>query len=267
MCGEDECVLDASSEEVFVHRVEEDDDDDGDEQRGMVTSTDDDNSENGADSITSMEDSDETDGEQYLYRAEDIYDGGFVKNWFTEELDWPDKKYYCRSRAENWFSAEDYKIGIQLSHGQQGESFERCFRGHSNHITIKSICFAGPDDCWVVSGSDDGRFFVWDRKTGDLLDHFRGESYIVNCIACAPHRPLFASCGIDPTVKLWDPIGYAPPFQRNQQWYSSIVRNEFRQYNVNVDSASFVKLKKTRELILQQLQKEQQYYAQQYNPE
>jgi WD40 repeat protein len=35
--------------------------------------------------------------------------------------------------------------------------------------TIKDVSFVGPDDCAVAAGSDDGRMFIWDRRTGAHL--------------------------------------------------------------------------------------------------
>lgn len=40
------------------------------------------------------------------------------------------------------------------------------YRGHRSMQTIKDVSFVGPDDCAVASGSDDGRMFIWDRRSG-----------------------------------------------------------------------------------------------------
>lgn len=46
----------------------------------------------------------------------------------------------------------------------------RTYRGHCNVRTVKDVNYFGPDDEYVVSGSDDGNFFIWDRKTSELVN-------------------------------------------------------------------------------------------------
>eukprot|EP01026_Neomeris_dumetosa_P062184 TRINITY_DN5876_c0_g1_i3.p3 TRINITY_DN5876_c0_g1~~TRINITY_DN5876_c0_g1_i3.p3 ORF type:complete len:206 (-),score=24.18 TRINITY_DN5876_c0_g1_i3:405-989(-) len=187
---------------------------------------------------------------------DDIYGRQFQRNWTSRELDWPNQKHYCTKRDENWWCQEDVAAGSILAQEQSNEKYEYCFRGHCNNTTIKKVAFAGPDDCWLLSGSDDGRFFVWDRKSGRLMEHFRADNYIVNCIACAPDRPVFASCGIDQTVKVWRPIGGCRPFQRPPQWYANVVANEFSQYQIDVRRSSLAQIKHGRKLIQARLNKE-----------
>lgn len=40
--------------------------------------------------------------------------------------------------------------------------------GHRNAQTIKGVSFFGLRDEWVMSGSDDGHIYIWDRDTGRL---------------------------------------------------------------------------------------------------
>lgn len=61
--------------------------------------------------------------------------------------------------------------------------------------------FLGPNDEYVVSGSDDGNFFIWDKATGLLCGLLEGDSSVVNVIEGHPHLPLVAVSGIDTTVK------------------------------------------------------------------
>ncbi len=62
--------------------------------------------------------------------------------------------------------------------------------------------FLGPQDEYVVSGSDDGHWFIWDKKTQRLHDILEGDSSVVNVIEGHPHLPLVAVSGIDTTVKV-----------------------------------------------------------------
>lgn len=78
------------------------------------------------------------------------------------------------------------------------------FLGHCNTTTdIKEAAFLG--EAWVAAGSDDGRFFVWERASGRLLRALKGDSSIVNAIQPHPEALLVATAGIDATVKLWSP--------------------------------------------------------------
>lgn len=62
--------------------------------------------------------------------------------------------------------------------------------------------FLGPRDELVVSGSDDGNFFVWDKSSADLSGIYEGDGSVVNVIEGHPSLPLVAVSGIDTTVKV-----------------------------------------------------------------
>lgn len=64
------------------------------------------------------------------------------------------------------------------------------------------VNFVGPDDQWVVSGSDDGNFFIWDKKSEKLCGIYEGDSAVVNVIEGHPHFPLLAISGIDTSIKV-----------------------------------------------------------------
>lgn len=59
---------------------------------------------------------------------------------------------------------------------------------------------------FIVAGSDDGLFFVWDKKTENNLLILRGDSSIVNCLQPHPSEFMLATSGIDNEVKLWSPL-------------------------------------------------------------
>ncbi|RMZ53875.1 hypothetical protein APUTEX25_005621 [Auxenochlorella protothecoides] len=78
------------------------------------------------------------------------------------------------------------------------------YRGHRNAQTVKGVSFLGPDDEWVLSGSDDGHIFIWEREGGKLVALLEGDRHIVNCLAPHPTLPhVLASSGIDSDVKVW----------------------------------------------------------------
>lgn len=61
-------------------------------------------------------------------------------------------------------------------------SHTRVYRGHCNIKTVKDVNFFGLNDEYVVSGSDSGHLFIWDRKTADLVNILEGDSEVVNVV-------------------------------------------------------------------------------------
>jgi nuclear receptor interaction protein len=58
----------------------------------------------------------------------------------------------------------------------------RSYRGHCNVKTVKDVNFFGLNDEYVVSGSDSGHIFIWDRKTSSLVNILEGDSDVVNVV-------------------------------------------------------------------------------------
>lgn len=66
------------------------------------------------------------------------------------------------------------------------------YRGHCNVKTVKDVNYFGLDDEYVVSGSDSGHVFIWERKTAKLVNILEGDGEIVNvvqgrCLALCSH--------------------------------------------------------------------------------
>ncbi|XP_066994576.2 WD and tetratricopeptide repeats protein 1 [Anabrus simplex] len=84
--------------------------------------------------------------------------------------------------------------------------YETRFCGHCNTTTdIKEANFFGSQGQYIVAGSDDGSFFIWDRRTTNIKRVLRGDDSIVNCLQPHPSYCLLATSGIDPVVRLWSP--------------------------------------------------------------
>jgi hypothetical protein len=63
------------------------------------------------------------------------------------------------------------------------------YDGHRNIDTVKDVNFLGARDDVIVSGSDDGRWFAWDKRSGDLRGLWTGDSSVVNVMKGHPHLP------------------------------------------------------------------------------
>eukprot|EP00756_Hemistasia_phaeocysticola_P054797 Hpha_TRINITY_DN30708_c0_g1::TRINITY_DN30708_c0_g1_i1::g.28376::m.28376/K11804/WDR42A; WD repeat-containing protein 42A len=70
--------------------------------------------------------------------------------------------------------------------------------------TLKQVCFF--ENKYVVTGGDCGRVFLWDIEgDGRPVVALRGDERIVNGVAANPVIPQLAVCGIDPTVRIFEP--------------------------------------------------------------
>ena len=58
----------------------------------------------------------------------------------------------------------------------------RSYKGHCNVRTVKDVNFFGLQDEYVVSGSDSGHVFIWDRKTSELVNILEGDGEVVNVV-------------------------------------------------------------------------------------
>ncbi|XP_043700622.1 DDB1- and CUL4-associated factor 8 [Telopea speciosissima] len=80
------------------------------------------------------------------------------------------------------------------------------YKGHRNSQTVKGVSLFGPNDEYVLSGSDCSHIFIWRKKGGELLRLIKGDRHIVNHLEPHPHVPVLATSGLDKNVKLWAPI-------------------------------------------------------------
>uniref|UniRef100_H2ZN13 Anaphase-promoting complex subunit 4 WD40 domain-containing protein n=1 Tax=Ciona savignyi TaxID=51511 RepID=H2ZN13_CIOSA len=84
--------------------------------------------------------------------------------------------------------------------------YTKRYCGHCNTTTdIKEANFFGNDGQYIVAGSDDGSFFVWEHDTTNLVRVMRADDSIVNCLQPHPRTCMLATSGIDPIVRLWSP--------------------------------------------------------------
>ncbi|KAH8723900.1 hypothetical protein GQ44DRAFT_619213 [Phaeosphaeriaceae sp. PMI808] len=81
----------------------------------------------------------------------------------------------------------------------------RVYTGHCNVKTVKDVNYFGLQDEYVVSGSDAGHVFIWDRKTAELVNILEGDGEVVNVVQGHPYEPTMAVSGIDDTIKIFSP--------------------------------------------------------------
>ncbi|XP_059268341.1 DDB1- and CUL4-associated factor 6 isoform X5 [Mustela nigripes] len=98
------------------------------------------------------------------------------------------------------------------------------YKGHRNSRTmIKEANFWGAN--FVMSGSDCGHIFIWDRRTAEHLMLLEADDHVVNCLQPHPFDPILASSGIDYDIKIWSPLEESRIFNRKLA-DEVITRNE-----------------------------------------
>ncbi|XP_033757845.1 DDB1- and CUL4-associated factor 8-like [Pecten maximus] len=96
------------------------------------------------------------------------------------------------------------------SHSSGAEHTHR-YKGHRNNATVKGINFYGPRSEFVVSGSDCGHIFLWDKESEQIVQFMEGdEGGVINVLEPHPFAPVLATSGLDHDVKVWAPTAEEP---------------------------------------------------------
>lgn len=86
-----------------------------------------------------------------------------------------------------------------------------------------------------MAGSDDGNFYMWERKTLNLRGVYKADKAIVNCVQPHPTLPLIATSGIDHEIAIWNP---RPVVSSSLNSFFSLSKNViFRMSRENVESS------------------------------
>ncbi|KAI7859691.1 WD40-repeat-containing domain protein [Circinella umbellata] len=94
-------------------------------------------------------------------------------------------------------------------------SYRKKYTGHCNNRTVKDVNFYGLNDEYIVSGSDDGCAFIWDKQTSRIVQILSADEDTVNVIQGHPINPTMAISGIDNTIKIFSPLS-APTTSRKR---------------------------------------------------
>ncbi|RXN28915.1 DDB1- and CUL4-associated factor 6 isoform X4 [Labeo rohita] len=127
----------------------------------------------------------------------------------------PSARRSAAARIQELFRRRKERREMEESETQniRRPSVKVVYKGHRNSRTmIKESCFWGNN--FVMSGSDCGHIFIWDRHTGEHLMLLEADNHVVNCLQPHPYDPILASSGIDYDIKLWSPLEQSPSFNR-----------------------------------------------------
>ncbi|KAM7314262.1 DDB1 and CUL4-associated factor 8 isoform X2 [Ixodes scapularis] len=109
-------------------------------------------------------------------------------------------------------SYNDEDIYIFNSSHSDGAEFVHRYKGHRNSQTVKGVNYFGLRSEYVISGSDCGYVYLWDKESGHIIHYMHGdEEGVVNCLEPHPSCPILATSGLDEDVKIWVPSCEYPP--------------------------------------------------------
>lgn len=192
---------------IEEHEGMEDDESDAEDQilftpaerAGATDSNDEAEDEENTDSDSEEDENEDADTEDGEVDGEDDDDDEEEEEEEDEEAAFHEPTGYFRSRLERQRLRESVGENVPCV------GHTRIYRGHCNVRTVKDVNFFGLDDEYVVSGSDDGNLFIWDRKSGQLVNILEGDGEVVNVLQGHPYEPLLAVSGIDHTIKVFSP--------------------------------------------------------------
>jgi len=129
-------------------------------------------------------------------------------------------------------SYNDEDIYLFNTADAEGSPHSHKYQGHRNSATVKGVNFYGPNSEYIISGSDCGNIFIWDKQTEGLVKLMPGDDNgVVNVLEPHPTLPVLATSGLDDEVKLWMPLqvtaGPGHCWQREQKEYmlKTVQRN------------------------------------------
>nr|XP_023695264.1 DDB1- and CUL4-associated factor 8-like isoform X1 [Paramormyrops kingsleyae] len=118
---------------------------------------------------------------------------------------------YSHNGTELLASYNDEDIYLFDANLPDGAEYSRRYKGHRNDVTVKGVNFYGPCSEFVVSGSDCGHIYLWDKYSSRIIQFMKGDrGGVVNCLEPHPCLPMLATSGLDHDVKLWAPTAEVP---------------------------------------------------------
>ncbi|KAH9079635.1 WD40-repeat-containing domain protein, partial [Lactarius deliciosus] len=114
--------------------------------------------------------------------------------------------------SDSQYALVNHAPGTRFFCGIYSRGLTCKYTGQRQTRHVIRSCFGGVDGNLVVSGSEDGNVYIWDRERAVLLDVLTGHgSGSVNSVAWNPRNTqMFASCSDDFTIRLWEPsVGVA----------------------------------------------------------
>ncbi|KAH9495219.1 DDB1- and CUL4-associated factor 8 [Bulinus truncatus] len=139
-------------------------------------------------------------------------DGGVLKRFCPDHLVNSEIKANITCACYNYNGTEilatynDEDIYLFDNTMSDGANYTHKYTGHRNNATAKNVNFYGPKSEFIVSGSDCGYIYFWDKETEAIINFQEGDDAgVVNVLEPHPTLPFLATSGLDHDVKLWMP--------------------------------------------------------------
>lgn len=134
---------------------------------------------------------------------------GFKANITCLVYNWDGSELLCS------YNDEDVYL-FDTSHSQGADYIKR-YKGHRNNATVKGVNFFGSNSQYVVSGSDCGNIFFWEKQSSQIVHLVEGDKGgVVNVIEPHPNLPVLATSGLDSEVKIWTPSQVKRPYNSHK---------------------------------------------------
>lgn len=118
---------------------------------------------------------------------------------------------YSQDGTELLASYNDDDIYLFHSSHADGAQYVKRYKGHRNNAMVKGVNFYGPRSEFVVSGSDCGHIFLWDKSSCQIVPFLQGDrAGNINCLEPHPYLPVMATSGLDHDPKIWARTARAP---------------------------------------------------------
>lgn len=124
-----------------------------------------------------------------------------------------DSKANITCLAYNWNGSEllcsynDEDIYLFNTENSSGDDYIKRYKGHRNRATVKGVNFYGPSSEYIISGSDCGNMFLWEKESARVVNFSEGDNGgVVNVLEPHPEYAAIATSGLDSEIKVWLPI-------------------------------------------------------------
>lgn len=124
---------------------------------------------------------------------------------------------YSYNGAEILGTYNDEDIYLFDNTMSDGANYVHKYEGHRNSSTVKAVNFYGPKSEFIISGSDCGHVYFWDKETEAIINFQDGDDTgVINALEPHPTLPVLATSGLDHDVKLWMPMLSEPNINRDK---------------------------------------------------
>ncbi|UJR26205.1 hypothetical protein I4U23_007548 [Adineta vaga] len=144
------------------------------------------------------------------------------------------------------YNDEDIYL-FDATHSDGADAIHR-YHGHRNNNTVKSVNFYGRNSEYIISGSDCGHVFIWDKPTEKCIWYAKGDDDgTVNVLEPHPFFPIIATSGLEHDVKIWAPLNQqSVDYKRLSMIMKRNTRNRERELQFpsmfDTDPSSFLRL-------------------------